>query len=447
MDLQQSSRVKTYTYPSGEIQKVQSVTLPDWASLKFTKPIPDTGSFTQVCDLYEKFIIPKAPYLFGTLVFFSLPDDMEMPFPFDTKYGTVHGRTEAASIALRSYMRGSKFSPDDKAKAFTDELKKRGLFRIMTGTRPFHGRVLPVSGEMGLLSSLSGDHPFISNAGFFTMDMFDLGSPYDVIGRPVGLCVKDGICLSPPLFDREALMVMKDGSISIRQPKLSDVTFEIGGKEYVSGRNARLFERPGSRKAYPKGYSAAIAGNKVIASAKDIKMIIPSAGFILKTDEFLVPGSEVVYHGFEDVLFGIQAGNSAVKDGNSVTEFTSYFSNIRDPFKLPIPPSLYPLDYEKARAPRMAIGSDQNGKPVIVWAEGPGKFDDLNLKGKFSCGASLSEMAAICKDQGLMNAVNLDGGGSAQILLDGKRKLLISDRHKEDDSEYERSVPMGLTIG
>ena len=444
MDLQPSSTIKTYSYPNGEIQRVQSVSLPDWTSLDFAKPLPNPGAFRQLCELYENFIVPRAPYLFGTVAFFSLPEDMDMPFPMETKYGTVANKLEAASIALRSYMHNSRFSPDEKGRAFIEELEKRGLFKMIKGKRPFHGRILPVSGDMGLLSSLAGSSSLVANSSFFTMDMFDLGSPYDIIGRPIGLWVKDGVCTNPPLFEREALLVRKDGSVKIERPKLSDLSLEIGGKEYIPGKNCSLYERPHIRKAPGKGYSAAIAGNKVIASVKDFRMIIPSAGFILKTKEYIPPGTEVIYHGFEDVIFGIQVGNSIVRDGVPTKEFISYFSNIRNPFKLPIPPSLYPLDFEKARAPRMALGCGKDQRPVILWAEGPGKFDDLSIKGEFSCGASLSEMTDICQDLGLVNAINLDGGGSAQMIINGKRSLLISDRHIEDNSEYERSIPIGL---
>ena len=444
--------VRTIRYPDGEIQRVQSVTLPGWTSLEFERPLPNPGAFSQVCDLYEKFIIPKAPYLFGTLVFFSLPGDMDMPFSFETPYGTVKDRETAAAIGLRRYLKGNRFEPSDETgKRFTEELRKRGLLRILKGTRPFHGKIMCVSSELGLLSSLSAERSFVSNAGFFTMDMFDLGSPYDIIGRPVGLMVKDGVCLSPPLFGREALIVKKDGSIGIEQPQLFGMRFVIKGKTYIPGADAKLFERPQRRYTDPHGLNLMIIGNRVIAAAKNKRTVIPSAGFVLRIEEDtegIGPGDEVTYEGFEDVLFGIQAGNSAVKDGAPVDRFISYFSNICDPFKLPIPPSLYPLDYDKARAPRMALGSDAEGNPVIVWAEGPGKFDDLSqsCSGLFSCGASLSEMAAICRDLGLVSAVNLDGGGSAQILLDGRRSLLISDRHKENDTEYERSVPIGLSV-
>ena len=91
----------------------------------------------------------------------------------------------------------------------------------------------------------------------------------------------------------------------------------------------------------------------------------------------------------------------------------------------------------------MAIGADRSGRPAVIWAEGAGKL--AYSPGKDSCGASLSEMADICLKAGLVNAVNLDGGGSAQILMNGNRSLMISDRNP-DNTEAERAIPVGLMI-
>ena len=55
-------------------------------------------------------------------------------------------------------------------------------------------------------------------------------------------------------------------------------------------------------------------------------------------------------------------------------------------------------------------------------------------------------MADIAAELGLVNAVNLDGGGSAQILVRNERSLRISDRNKEDNSDAERLVPLGLVV-
>jgi exopolysaccharide biosynthesis protein len=55
-------------------------------------------------------------------------------------------------------------------------------------------------------------------------------------------------------------------------------------------------------------------------------------------------------------------------------------------------------------------------------------------------------MAELCAEMGMVDAVNLDGGGSAQILVDDERSLMISDRNALDASEAERPVPMGLIV-
>jgi len=111
---------------------------------------------------------------------------------------------------------------------------------------------------------------------------------------------------------------------------------------------------------------------------------------------------------------------------------------------VPFPPSLYPMDFDKARAARMALGADKDGKPMLFWAEGAGKFGITH--GVESVGASLREMADIAMDLGMVNGVNLDGGGSAQILLHNERSLRISDRKREDNSDAERLVPLGLVV-
>ena len=81
---------------------------------------------------------------------------------------------------------------------------------------------------------------------------------------------------------------------------------------------------------------------------------------------------------------------------------------------------------------------------MILWAEGAGKLG--YTPGEDSCGASLSEMAELCSAMGMVNAVNLDGGGSAQILLNNRRTLLISDRNAPENTEAEQPIPLGLIV-
>ena len=54
---------------------------------------------------------------------------------------------------------------------------------------------------------------------------------------------------------------------------------------------------------------------------------------------------------------------------------------------------------------------------MLVWAEGAGKLH--YTPGEDSCGASLSEMADRCSSLGMVNGVNLDGGGSTVMYVGG----------------------------
>ena len=178
---------------------------------------------------------------------------------------------------------------------------------------------------------------------------------------------------------------------------------------------------------------------------KDNYQPIPASGFVLcpvgTCDA--KPGDSVSYPGMEEVIFGIQVGNSIVRNGVKTERFLSRFYNIRHLEPVPFPPSLYPMNFKGGRAARIALGADAQGKPMLLWAEGAPKLG--YLPGTHSRGASLSDMADICTDVGMVNAVNLDGGGSAQMLLNNQRFLEISDRNP-DHSESERPVPNALII-
>jgi len=137
-------------------------------------------------------------------------------------------------------------------------------------------------------------------------------------------------------------------------------------------------------------------------------------------------------------------GNSILRNGLPTEGFLSRFYNIRHLEPVPYPPSLYPMDFHNGRAARMALGADEQGRPMALWAEGAPKtgFEP----GKHSRGAALADMPRYCRAVGMVNAVNLDGGGSAQMLLKGLRPLNLSDRTPDGASEAERPIPLALTV-
>jgi len=442
------SEIKVFSYPNGEIQRVQLVRWEDWSRLNFFQPNPAEDALDSFFHIYRTFMVPACPWLFGHLVLFRLPEDMETQVPYQTgAYGDTADPLTAAAAALRQGMRirGKKpvFSGETAQKLW-QELEKKNCLRMVSGYLPVT-TVIPVTNRAGYLSRSGETAAMKVNSNFFIMDRFDCATIYDQVGTVLGLCVKDGVVRNPPLYDREALLVRRDGSVEVKNIALSDLELEIGGCCYRPGKNAELYTRPA--RAYTpggRGKRLVIIGSRVAAVVTDRRTPIPASGFVLcpRGECSARAGDPVIYRGMEDVLFGIQVGNSILRAGEKTLSFRSKFYNLRGLEPVPYPPSLYPLDFRKARAARIALGSDAQGKPMVLWAEGAAKLG--HTPGVDSCGASLSEMAQICEAVGMVNAVNLDGGGSAQLLLHNRRSLCISDRTPPDNLEAERPVPLGL---
>lgn len=443
------SKIKVYSYPDGEIQRVQVVHLEDWADLDFLRLQYADPALSCFADIYRQYLVPACPWLFGHMVMFRLPEDVETDFPCDTgKYGTVADRLTAAAAALRKGVKivaGKPQFTDEGVKAFWEALESRDCIRIVSGKLPIT-TIIPVGDTTGYLSDTEPDAALKVNASFFIMDRFDCATVYDQIGTVLGLLVKDGVVENPPLYDREALLVRRDGTVSVEEVSLSQLELEIAGQRWKPGENAALYSRPGRARTPAGGGKKLVIVGCRVAAVCDGAADIPASGFVLCPQEVCraKPGDRVVYHGMEDVAFGIQVGNSILRNGEKTLSFRSRFYNIRHLEPVPYPPSLYPMNFRKARAARIALGADGEGRPMILWAEGAAKLG--HTPGKDSRGATLADMAAFCSDAGMVNAVNLDGGGSAQILLKNKRSLRISDRRAEDHSEAQRPVPLALIV-
>ena len=436
------SEIKTFSFPNGEIQRVQAVRLDSWAELEFLKLSYEEPALDGFADIYEKYLVPAAPWLFGQMILFRLPESFGLPMA-SKKYGAVADGLTAAAMLLEKgvHIAGGKpkFS-DDNAKALYERLEKQGCLRLVRGKLPVT-TIIPVGDLPGYLSHTQPDARLKINAHFFVMDRFDCATVFDHIGAPIGLSVKDGVVLNPPLYGREALLIGSDGSITVRPVELTDLNVEIGGKA-VKG---AVYTRPRYACTPMDGRKKlVIVGNKVAAVKEKGSVAVPASGFVLGvTDCDAKPGDAVIYKGLEDVAFGIQIGNSILKNGAKTQGFLSKFYNIRHLQPVAYPPSLYPMDFENARAARTAIGADAQGRPVLLWTEGRGKL--RYTPGEDSRGATLPEMADFCEEFGMVHAVNMDGGGSAQILLHGRRHLRISDRNP-DNTDAERAIPMALIV-
>ena len=111
------------------------------------------------------------------------------------------------------------------------------------------------------------------------------------------------------------------------------------------------------------------------------------------------------------------------------------------------PPTRFPYDATKTRAPRTAIGLTARGEWVLVVVDG--RADPTH-----SVGATLEELARLMRQLGCVQAMNLDGGGSSAMAIEGIAQLdqvrpgLTSGivNLPSDVGHRERVVPVALTV-
>ena len=87
-------------------------------------------------------------------------------------------------------------------------------------------------------------------------------------------------------------------------------------------------------------------------------------------------------------------------------------------------------DIARGRAPRTAAGVKKDGTVILLVVDG---------RSSSSAGMTLQELASYLVKLGAWQAVNFDGGGSSEMVLDGKILNTPSDGR-------ERPVSVGLGV-
>jgi len=440
--------IRTFELNHGFV-RVQKVILDSFDQLQILRPSFSFQAYERLVDLYENFIIQKYGTFFGQIILFYLPEDMEIPFSFyDENYGEIFDPLIAVSIAFEKKIKVHKKQiviEDNTVRSFYEQLLSRNCLHVVSGKRNTLS-LMPIGRSLGFLSQTERDASFRVNSSFFVMDVFDRKTVYDQIGTAFGLNLKDGKILLPPLFDREAFLLNDKNHVTIKPVSLKQIKVIVDNTVYEHGKNALFLSRPQYKYVAGRGTNLLIIEDRVVAIKKGGKTPVPSGGFILHLEDenITVHDLKVRYAGLENYKFGIQVGNSVMIDGRMTEHFISPFFHLSRPWVPAYPPSMYPLNFRKSKAPRIVLGTDDSLRPMILWFEGAGKHG--HDSSKESSGVSLSEAGRICKELGIKNAIHLDGGGSAQILLNGKRSLKVSDRDPDTFAEKERPVAIGLYV-
>lgn len=297
------------------------------------------------------------------------------------------------------------------------DLKAPGL-RVDVGLPPDRFGLLPLRQMAARLGALGG-----VNGGYFHWS-----------GRPLGLVVRDGKLLAADTFGRTAIVLGYDGTVVIERQRAEMELVGPGGSVSVDGLN-----RPRTRGevvvfTYEYGPLPAASGRRLWVEAGRVRSPgpgenrAPGKGFVVEYDpghaqlEAWAEGSEVAFQ--YRLVPGHPAGVRAALGGGPrlVRAGQVEVTGVEERFQ---------PDVLLGRAPRTAVGVTEDGKLLLVVADGRNPA--------VSSGLTLEELAELMRSLGARDAMNLDGGGSSTLVLRG----LVLNEPSDGD---ERPVGSGLFV-
>ncbi len=249
-------------------------------------------------------------------------------------------------------------------------------------------------------------------------------------GRPLGILLINEDLIAAPLYERTAFAITKNGTGYI------DNFLE---NNYV---------------ILPDGVKIDITTVNKVRRENEVILYTPRFGEKTDTDdsgiELKVTGSRIV---------GWQAGNSSIPKDGFIVSFSKHVRKIverslSNDRNITVSLNLMPLsahdgikplhiigggprlvksgmtyvskkeerfrhDVANTRAARTAVALDKDGNFLFVVVEGKPRY---RTKEQYGLGMTLEELSELLIDYGAIDAMNLDGGGSSTMIVDGKLK-------------------------
>lgn len=274
-----------------------------------------------------------------------------------------------------------------------------------------------------------------------------LGLSEDFIGSPLGLIISNGKVLSPPLFNKAALLIDKNSKPDIQLVNSSngfklgigDKTFELTNNHY-NLKNPEEIEKTDvcfydllfeENTFYSKNrIILRLSGNKIIEiiDGEENSELYP-VGLSISFNKKVFPKNieigadlEFYFDAFKDIVQAVEAGPMLLNDGK--TAINMELEGWKSPNSIKTQAAR--LDYTDMRGPKIAVGIDKEDHIFVL---------TINGRIRESVGATHPDMAAILKKYGMIKAMGFDPGGSSTLVVDGET-LNISPYNKN----YEENI-------
>ncbi len=296
--------------------------------------------------------------------------------------------------------------------------------------------------ETGITASVAWNGGYILNPEL----VGKLGLPESYIGSPLGLIITHTKILSPPLFNKAAMLINKSGKITIQrvncsrgiQIRVDNQTLEFGPDAYNCmdpGKDLAYFDLMSNKETLPGNGRIFIrlAGNvvkDVIFSNKDEEIPVVPVGLTLAFNRDIFPkrldkiekAVEIKINGLGDIEHAIEAGPMLLQQGAMTIDMKKEGWKTNNSIRT----QAARLDFTDMRGPKIAAGTDEKGNLVIL---------TINGRIRESVGATHHDMAEILIKFGIQDAMGFDPGGSSTLVVDGK-PLNISPYNRD----YERNI-------
>ena len=279
-----------------------------------------------------------------------------------------------------------------------------------------------------------------------------LGLPETYIGSPLGLLIMNNKVFCPPLFNKPAFIIYKNGKVDIRKVN-SKAGFIVNGKQQKLVFEAQNYNQHSNTKPcfYDLSYSnetieangnviVRVAGNTVkqiiTTKAKETTSIIPVGitlsipSELFSADLFkegkpidiqLLEPTTNPYH-WDEILYAIEAGPMLIDEGKQILNMEEEGWKTTNSIKT----QAARLDFTDMRGPKIAVGITKEGKLMVLMVNG---------RIRESVGATHFDMADILQKYGMYKAMGFDPGGSSTLVVDGKI-MNISPYNKN----YEKDI-------
>ncbi len=265
---------------------------------------------------------------------------------------------------------------------------EHGQIDALSALGPVHANLLRVRGRHLETLDARGmdlaqlDAVAVTSGGYFLYSEPDIEPP-SRRGDPVGLLVHEGEVKNPPWLRRAALLQRRDGSVSI---------------ERVAAPGRRWTRADGRMGG--EGPCWAVVGNEVVAQGEG-PLPIPLAGAV-------IAGREPPSWQAADIVSAMAGGPMLLERGAPVLNLQA------EEFAGSAPPITFSQDetHDQNLLPRLAVGLDGEGGLVFAAIDGR-NFDRAP-------GFTLGMAARLLAAQGCKTAMNLDGGSSKRMLVQGE---------------------------